>query len=261
MGSICHFSRALPASIWDAALKSEFLLAFRAHKEGCDNDTFHAIFPSIWVSWNPQTVQNKGKRKMTNRPFFTLPPPPPWENRNAASPPASKPLPHPQLGWGGGGAGGVIPVALGNICPWEYHDPGPTGLAGLLRLGSGCGTVGKCAGPNWSKRNDLISENSRRLWLFPGSVRGFSNLQENSGKVPGKLLENFSRIAKCYKFWDLGHRERPTCREPWVHTARTSSPPSVRDVFKNRQFQPSRVFLIILNWISAFARPKWSILV
>ena len=25
-------------------------------------------------------------------------------------------------------------------------------------------------------------------------------LQENSGKVPGKLLENFSRIAKCYKF-------------------------------------------------------------
>ena len=25
-------------------------------------------------------------------------------------------------------------------------------------------------------------------------------LEENSGKVPGKLLENFSRIAKCYKF-------------------------------------------------------------
>ena len=25
-------------------------------------------------------------------------------------------------------------------------------------------------------------------------------LQENSGKVPGKLLEKFSRIAKCYKF-------------------------------------------------------------
>ena len=25
-------------------------------------------------------------------------------------------------------------------------------------------------------------------------------LRENSGKVPGKLLEHFSRIAKCYKF-------------------------------------------------------------
>ena len=56
-------------------------------------------------------------------------------------------------------------------------------------------------------------------------------LQGNSGKVPGKLLENFSRIAKCYKFWDFGHRERQTCREPWVDTAGTLSPPSVRGVF------------------------------
>ena len=34
------------------------------------------------------------------------------------------------------------------------------------------------------------SENSRRLWLFPGSVRGF--FEGNSGKVPGKLLEKNS---------------------------------------------------------------------
>ena len=25
-------------------------------------------------------------------------------------------------------------------------------------------------------------------------------LEESSGKIPGKLLEKFSRIAKCYKF-------------------------------------------------------------
>ena len=43
-------------------------------------------------------------------------------------------------------------------------------------------------------------------------------------KIPGKLLENFSRIVKCYKFWDFGHRERQTCREPWVHTARDLVP-------------------------------------
>ena len=73
------------------------------------------------------------------------------------------------------------------------------------------------------------SENSRRLWLFPGSLRGFS--RKAPGKS-GKLLENiFSRIAKYYKFWDFRHRKRQTCREPWVHTAGTSSPPSVRDVF------------------------------
>ena len=56
-------------------------------------------------------------------------------------------------------------------------------------------------------------------------------LEENCGKVPGKLLENFSRIAKCYKFQDFGHRERQTCREPWAHTAGTLSPPSVRGCF------------------------------
>ena len=66
----------------------------------------------------------------------------------------------------------------------------------------------------------------------------------------GKSRENcwnFSRIAKSYTFWDLGHRERRTCREPWVDTAGALSPPSVRGVFLNRQFQPSRVLLIFMN--------------
>ena len=63
----------------DTALKTYFLLAFGAHKKGCDNGIFRAVFPSIWVSWNPQTLQNKGKRKMTNRPCFTIPLSPPLE--------------------------------------------------------------------------------------------------------------------------------------------------------------------------------------
>ena len=65
---------------------------------------------------------------------------------------------------------------------------------------------------------------------------------ENSGKVPGRLLDNFSQIAKCYKFSDFGHQERQTCRERV-----TLSPPSVRGLFWNRQFQPSRVFLTNKN--------------
>ena len=69
------------------------------------------------------------------------------------------------------------------------------------------------------------SESSRRLWLFLGSLREFCR------KVPGKLLEKSSRIAKCYKFQDFGHRERQTCREPWVHTAGTLSPPSSAGCF------------------------------
>ena len=74
-----------------------------------------------------------------------------------------------------------------------------------------------------------LSESSRRLWLFPGSVRGFS--RKTSGKSREKLLENFSWIAKCYKFWGFGHRERQTCQEPSVDTAGTLSRPSMWGVF------------------------------
>ena len=69
-------------------------------------------------------------------------------------------------------------------------------------------------------------------------------LEDNSGKAPGKLLEKNSRLAKCYEFWDFRHRERQTCREPFALTAGTLSPPSVRGVFWNRQFQPSRVYVL-----------------
>ena len=73
MGSICHFLRALPASIWEHCSQVLVFTSIGAHEKGYDNDTFRAVFPSIWVSWDPQTLQNKGKRKMTNRPCFTPP--------------------------------------------------------------------------------------------------------------------------------------------------------------------------------------------
>ena len=72
--------------------------------------------------------------------------------------------------------------------------------------------------------------------LFGGS-RG--KLRE----IPGKMLEKISRIAKCFKFQNLGTQERQTCRELWADTPGTLSQPSVRGVFWNRQLQPSRVFL------------------
>ena len=38
--------------------------------------TLFVLFsPTSGYLWPPQTLQNKGKRKMTNRPFFTLPQP------------------------------------------------------------------------------------------------------------------------------------------------------------------------------------------
>ena len=58
------------------------------------------------------------------------------------------------------------------------------------------------------------SENSRRLWLFPGSFWG------GPEETPGKSREietNITRIGRCFTF--QGHRERQTCHEPRVHTA------------------------------------------
>ena len=76
MGSICHFPRDFPASTWGHCSHIlVFLQAFGAHKKGCDNGIFRAVFPSIWLSWDPPNTANKGKRKMTNRPLFY----PPWE--------------------------------------------------------------------------------------------------------------------------------------------------------------------------------------
>ena len=71
MGSICHFSRAWPASMWGHCSQVLVFTSIWGTQKGCDNDTFRAVFPSVWVSWHPQALQNKGKRKMTND--FVLP--------------------------------------------------------------------------------------------------------------------------------------------------------------------------------------------
>ena len=84
------------------------------------------------------------------------------------------------------------------------------------------------------------SEKSRRLWRFPGSVRGFrGKLQESPGKISGKNVPE-SRNATNSKISGTG-KGKPAAN---VDTARTLSPPSVRGDFRNRQFQLSRVFLI-----------------
>ena len=74
MGSICHFARALPASLWGHCSQVlVFASIWGAHKKGCDSDTFRAVFPSIWVCWDPPSTAKQGKTQMTNRPCFTLP--------------------------------------------------------------------------------------------------------------------------------------------------------------------------------------------
>ena len=55
MGSIRHFLRALPASIWETLLSGpSYYWHLGRTKQGCDNDTFRAVFPSIWVRGTPK---------------------------------------------------------------------------------------------------------------------------------------------------------------------------------------------------------------
>ena len=59
MGSICHFSLALPASIWGDSSQVLVFTSDWSTQEGCDNDTFRAVLPCICMSWEPATLQNK----------------------------------------------------------------------------------------------------------------------------------------------------------------------------------------------------------
>ena len=89
-------------------------------------------------------------------------------------------------------------------------------------------------------KNDQ-SENSRRLWLFPGSFRGFRR------KTPGKSQENcwkiFPESRNAINSRILGTGKGNPAGNLGSTLSWTLSPPSVRGVFWNRQFQPSRVFL------------------
>ena len=69
MGSICHCPRALSANIWGHCVPIlVFLLAFGTHKRGATVTVFVLFFPASGYLGTPQTLQNKGKHKMTNRP-------------------------------------------------------------------------------------------------------------------------------------------------------------------------------------------------
>ena len=82
------------------------------------------------------------------------------------------------------------------------------------------------------------SENSRRLWLFPGSVRGFArktsgksqeNCWKNCPELPNATNSRISGTGKGKPAGNLGSTLPGPC-----------PPPSV---FFYRQFQPSRVLL------------------
>ena len=76
MGSICHFLRALPASIWGHCSQVLVFTSIWAHKKGCDNDTFRAVFPQCneflerQKARKPQKAQGKDSLTYFCAPLF-----------------------------------------------------------------------------------------------------------------------------------------------------------------------------------------------
>ena len=73
IGSICHFSRALPASIWGHCSQVLVSTSIWDTQKGVWRRHLSCCFSQHLGIWDPQTLQNKGKNKMTNRPCFYPP--------------------------------------------------------------------------------------------------------------------------------------------------------------------------------------------
>ena len=73
MGSICHFPRALPASIWGHCSQVLVFTSIWGTQKGCDNDTFRAVFPQhLGILGSPSTGK-QGKIQNDKSTLFTLP--------------------------------------------------------------------------------------------------------------------------------------------------------------------------------------------
>ena len=112
-----------------------------------------------------------------------------------------------------------------------------------------CAFVGALVGVNFRVSRALclpafsgVQKTREGCGSFRGLFRGSQGkLWASPGKIAGKCFLN-REMLQILGFRAPGKANLPgtTCREPSVDTAGTLSPPSV---FRNRQFQPSRVFL------------------
>ena len=78
MGSICHFPRALPASIWGHCSQILIFTSIWGTQTWVWQWHFSCCFSQhLVILGPPKHCKTRGKRKMTNRPCFTPPHGPP----------------------------------------------------------------------------------------------------------------------------------------------------------------------------------------
>ena len=70
-GVDCHFPRALSASIWGHCSQILVFASIWDTQKGCNNDSFRAVFPSIWYLETPK--QCKTRETENDRSTLILP--------------------------------------------------------------------------------------------------------------------------------------------------------------------------------------------
>ena len=87
MGSIYHFPRALPVSIWGHCSQVPvFTRVWGTHTKGCDNDMFHVLFSQHLVILGLPNTAKQGITQNDKSTLFCPPPPtgPPLMSANAS---------------------------------------------------------------------------------------------------------------------------------------------------------------------------------
>ena len=78
MGSICHFPRALPASIWGRCSQVQvFTSIWGTHKKGRDNDIFRVFSQHLGILGPPKCCKTTEKNAKLHIDPVLPPPPPP----------------------------------------------------------------------------------------------------------------------------------------------------------------------------------------
>ena len=174
MGSFSHFSRALPASIWGCCSQVLVLTSIWGTQNGVWQRHVRAVFPSISVSWDPQTLQNKGNAKWQIDPVLHPPPHNTYRYDKLFS----------KYFRGSYRKGGQEPLGLS-----------PRRNSTEFFLGSG--KSHRCP----RKEKGLLSKGgsypNKFLWVFPGAFAGISGkspepLTDESWKPPSPL--SLSRV-------------------------------------------------------------------
>ena len=176
MGSICHFPRPLPASQWGHCSQILVFTTIWGTQKGVWQWHFSCCFSQHLRILGPPKLQNKGKRKMTDRPCFALPQEtPPTQNSFRPSLPPGYVLPPPP--------------------PKPFLSAVPFEIPSISLRGNSCWKVPK----KWFPRvADAPAACSIRKAQHPKFVQDLCFSGSNSGRLFPKSKRSFPKSKRSF---------------------------------------------------------------